>query len=80
MNDNFWSGFKKGFHEFGDTIKNSINFILLLFAYIIGVGFSSILVRRIMGKKFMRLYPEGKSNWTKVKIGTERKEEYYRQF
>lgn len=80
MNKQFIKGFKAGFKDFGESVKKTVNYVFLLIAYIIGVGSSSLLFRRLAGREFLPLKRKKKSNWTLEEIGTEDKEQYYRQF
>lgn len=73
----FFSEAKKGMATFGQTIAIIVNSILLLFVYLIGVGFTSVL-SRIFGKKFLDLKLGKKTYWKKVK--KEGAESHYRQF
>ena len=80
MNKEFVNGFKTGFKDFGESVKKTVNYVFLLIAYLIGVGISSLLFRRLAGKEFLPLKIKKESNWTEEEIGTEDKEQYYRQF
>jgi len=75
-----FSSFFAGFKAFGFMITSVVNFILLLFVYIFGIGPVSI-IGKIAGKRFLDLKKSGKdSAWHKVKIGKREMDEYYRQF
>ncbi|MFQ5621299.1 MAG: hypothetical protein ACE5FT_05645 [Candidatus Nanoarchaeia archaeon] len=74
----FWSDFKKGFHMFGENIGHIVNSILLLIAYIVAVGPTSILAK-IKGKKFLE-HKGTDSYWCDLDLKKQPKEEYYRQF
>lgn len=76
---NFIKGFKKGFKNFGTSVTNVVNFIILLIVYILGIGLSAI-VARVVGKKFLDLSHNKDSYWVTTPIGTEDKDEYYRMY
>ena len=79
MNE-FIQGLKQGMENFGKVIVSIVNFILLLPAYIIGVGLTSILAK-IVGKKFINLEKEKKdSYWISEEVKTEKEESYYKQY
>jgi len=77
----FLKGLKKGFENFGKNIAIIINSILLAIVYIIGVGITSIIAK-IFGKHFMdmKISKQRKSYWSKLDVGKEPKERYYRPF
>ncbi len=75
----FVRGLKNGFKNFGYNVTNVVNFILLVPVYFIGVGATSLLAK-CFGKKFLELKVKGKTYWKDKKIGTQPKEDYYRQF
>jgi large-conductance mechanosensitive channel len=76
----FFSGFLKGFKDFGHIITNIVNFILLSIVYFVGIGPTSI-VAKISGKHFLDLKKKKTdSYYTKKDIKKEPIENYYRQF
>jgi hypothetical protein len=77
----FVKGFKAGMHEFGQTIAIIINSLLLLFIYLIGVGFTSLLAK-LWDKRFLdtRISKREKTYWTELNLKKRPREEYYRQF
>ncbi len=74
----FSRGFIDGFKLFGETVANIVNFFLMLIAYIVGIGLTSI-VARISGKRFLD-YKKKDSYWIKRNQGKEKEERYYRLF
>lgn len=77
----FFNGLKEGQKAFGEDISFIINLVLLSVVYIIGVGITFIIAK-IVGKHFLELKinKNKESYWTKLQLGTRKKEEYYRQF
>jgi len=77
----FYRGFKRGMHEFGQTLATLVNTILLFIVYIIGVGITALWAK-ITKKKFLTLKPqkEKQSYWGDLNIKTRSKERHYRQF
>lgn len=77
----FFSGFRKGFLDFGQFITGIINFILLSFAYFIGIGLTSIIAK-LLKKHFLETRFSEKSNsyWTDLNLKKRDIKEYYRQF
>ena len=80
MKIEFKKGFKLGFEEFGQSIKDIVNFILLLTSYLIGVGISALISKFLFGKKFLKLNNKEDTNWTLEIIGNKKTDNYYRQF
>ena len=72
---------KNGFLDFGLSVTTVVNFILLSFVYIFGVGITSIIAK-ISGKRFLDSGIDKKANsYYKSEIMKKKKmEEYYRQF
>ncbi len=79
--NNFVSWFGKGMKDFGLTISILINSFLLLFAYLIGVGLTT-LISKLTGKHFLdlKLDQEAKSYWSDLNLKRKSIKEYYRQF
>ena len=77
----FFNGFKKGMNNFGQIISVIINSILLLIAYIIGIGLTSVAAK-IFKKNFLdtKIDKKRKSYWSDLDIKKKPIEEYYRQF
>lgn len=75
----FFKGFAKGFKDFGNSITNIINFVLLFIVYFVGVGITS-LVATIAGKHFLETKKKKDTYWVKLDLGKKKFEEYYRQF
>jgi len=73
----FWSGFKKGFKDFGLNISTIINSILLTFVYIIGIGLTSSIAR-LFSKKFVDY--SKKPKWNVINLKKKSEEKYYRMF
>ena len=76
----FFIGFLEGLKEFGHLISDVINFVLLSFVYIIGVGITSLL-DKLFKKSFLdKDLKEGKSYWSELNLKKKPIDEYYRQF
>ena len=78
----FCNAFLEGMKSFGGLIVEIVNFILLIPAYILGIGLTSI-VAKIVGKHFLNLKkPDKKTETYWVAKDTKKKklEEFYRQF
>jgi hypothetical protein len=76
----FFQGFFKGSKDFSNYITNIVNFVLLLFAYIIGIGPVS-LIAKLFRKHFVDLGSKKKNSyWLKSKPVSKRIEDYYRTF
>lgn len=77
----FAIGLKEGFVSFGYLITNTINFILLLFVYFVGIGLTSIFAK-IFGKHFLDMkISKGKATyWIDHKITKQKIGAYYRTF
>jgi uncharacterized membrane-anchored protein YhcB (DUF1043 family) len=76
-----FDGFKHGFEDFGHTIGNLVNSILLSITYIVGVGPTS-LIAKIVRRSFLDTRPDAEmeSYWTEIDSGKKPIEEHYRQF
>lgn len=73
-------GFKQGIKKFGFVISKVINYLLLSFVYIIGVGFTSIIAK-LSGKQFLDVNNSKKNSyWTDLKLKKKTLEQHYRQF
>ncbi|HLD73268.1 MAG TPA: hypothetical protein VJA23_06840 [Candidatus Nanoarchaeia archaeon] len=81
LETNLFSEFGKGMKNFGLTLSVLINSILLLFAYLLGVGLTT-LIAKITGKHFLelKLDKEKKSYWSELDLKRKPIKEYYRQF
>lgn len=76
----FFSGFKKGFQDFGHNLSGLVNTILLSIVYVLGVGITSIIAR-LSGKRFLVTEPSDEETyWQDLNLETKKIEEYYRQF
>ena len=80
MNE-FFKGLKQGFRSFGELIGMVVNSALLLVAYIIGVGITSIIAK-ITGKHFLEMKLDKKSDsyWKPFQTRRTGSLEDYRQF
>ncbi|MBI3032858.1 hypothetical protein HYY69_05250 [Candidatus Woesearchaeota archaeon] len=77
----FFRGFKKGTTLFGYTIAGIVNTLLLMIAYVLGVGITSIIAK-ICKKHFLelKLNKQAKTYWQDLNLKTSSREEYVRQF
>lgn len=76
----FLKGFKKGMHNFGQTIVIVINTVLLTIVYFIGIGLTSIIAK-LVGKHFLDISnKDRKTHWSDLNLRKKSIEEYYRQF
>ena len=77
----FIVGLKEGFGAFGLSVATVINFALLSFVYVFGIGLTSAAARA-KGKHFLDLRPrkESATYFVTAKMAKERPEDYYRQF
>jgi hypothetical protein len=77
----FLAGLKAGFGDFGAGVANVVNFILLSFVYVAGVGMTSV-VAKMRGKHFLKagVDPKAKSYFEHEAIKKEEKDRYYSQF
>lgn len=76
----FVKGFVTGFKNFGHKVTNTINFILLLPVYFVGVGITS-LTAKLSKKKFLDLDQKGqKTYWKERNLEKQPLENYYKQF
>ena len=77
----FFRGFKKGMHNFGQNIAIIINSASLLIVYFIGIGLTSI-VAKIFGKHFLetKISKKQESYWSDLNLKKKPIEEYYKQF
>ena len=66
-------------HLFGQNVALIINTALLSFAYVFGVGLTSI-VAKITGKRFLDMKQGKESYWKPLNLKKKSMEEYYRQF
>lgn len=74
----FFRSFKKGMENFSKNISTLVNFVLLSFVYVIGVGVTKIFAK-IKKKHFLDMSKKD-SYWNELNLGKRPKEEYYRQF
>jgi|TARA_Y100000310_G_C20554072_1_gene749620 hypothetical protein len=80
MARDFLNGLKEGNRMFGEDIASVINFILLTFVYLFGVGITS-MIAKLSGKNFLEIKNFNKdSYWSKLDLDKREKGEYYRQF
>jgi hypothetical protein len=77
----FLLGMKDGSSDFGFGVSRVVNFILLSFVYVFGVGLTSI-VARLKGKHFldMEMDKSAKTYFEDEPIMKKEREEYFRQF
>ncbi|MBS3134664.1 hypothetical protein J4214_05530 [Candidatus Woesearchaeota archaeon] len=77
----FFINFKDGFKDFGHLMAFIVNYVLLFFVYIVGVGLTSIIA-----KSFKRVFlnikkkRDAKSYWEDLNLKRKKMIEYYRQF
>lgn len=78
---NFTKDFKKGAMNFGNDLSALINCVILLFLYILGIGFSAILAR-LLRKTFFETKPSKakKTYWLDFESRSKDTENYYQQF
>ena len=57
MARDFLNGLKEGNRMFGEDIASVINFILLTFVYLFGVGITS-MIAKLSGKNFLEIKME----------------------
>jgi len=76
----FVSGFRSGFHAFGNGVAMVVNTILLGAVYFLAVGLTSLFAR-LMKKEFLDVsMPDRKSYWEELNLEKSDDEDYYRQF
>lgn len=77
----FYAGFRAGMEKFGMNLAVLVNSVLLLLAYIFGVGLTSYAAK-ISGKKFLELKPQKdrKSYWEPLDYSEGEMKDFYRQF
>jgi uncharacterized protein YqhQ len=76
----FLNGFYEGMKQFGANIANAVNFVLLFFVYIFGIGITAVIAK-IFGKHFLQLKKTGRySYWDKIDTKEMKKGDFYRQF
>ena len=77
----FIIGLKDGFAAFGLSVANVVNFALLSFVYVFGIGLTSAAARA-KGKHFLDLRPrkDARSYFVSGAVSKEKTEDYYRQF
>lgn len=77
----FIKGFRKGFREFGYSVSNVVNFVLLFIVYFTVLGITSI-IGKLNGKRFLSLKSERnkKSFWTKRSLEKKTLEDHFKQF
>lgn len=74
----FFIGIKHGAKNFSCVVTDIINFVLLLFVYVVGIGIVS-MISKLLGKYFIDLKGT-KSSWVIRKLKKGPIEEYYRTF
>ena len=67
--NNFLYGVKNGFKSFGEHIILVVNFVLLSFVYLIGVGFTSTIAK-LVNKHFLdlKLTEKSKTYWIELNL------------
>ncbi len=77
----FLLGMKEGFSSFGFGVTGVVNFVLLSFVYVFGVGLTSVAAKAT-GKRFLGEGVDSKKVSYYGKLGLKKKdvEDYYRQF
>ena len=76
----FFKGFTEGLKEFSESINKVVNLILLVPAYFIGVGSTSIFTK-LVGKHFLDIkLSKSKTYWSNLNLKKKPIEKYYRQF
>jgi len=76
----FFKGFQKGMHMFGNNVGHIVNSALLLLVYVAGVGITSIIAK-LSGKRFLDTkLSEKDTYWSELDLKKKPEEEYYRQF
>ena len=75
----FMKGFKEGAKRFGVCISTVVNSVLLLIAYILGVGMSAISAK-VFGKHFLEKKISKQSYWSELNLKKKQRKEYLRQF
>ena len=77
---NIIKGIKKGMKYFGVVVSSIVNFILLLFVYLFGVGLTA-LIAKISGKNFLEIKILNRSSyWSNLDLTKKPIKEYYNQF
>ena len=75
-----FKAFRKGFRSFGLSVSILVNFVLLFFVYLMGIGLTSI-VAKIFHKHFLDLDNKNqKSYWTQLNLNKKKIDYYYKQF
>ncbi|QQG39505.1 MAG: hypothetical protein HYS81_03930 [Candidatus Aenigmatarchaeota archaeon] len=76
----FATGFKSGFQGFGHFVSDVVNFVLLTFVWLIGIGPASVL-GKFTGKKFLDMeLVMRESYWVAYVVKTEPLESYEKQY
>ena len=78
--NNFFFGFKRGMHGFGQIIAGIINSILLLIVYFLGLGFTSIVAKLFKKRFIQKKFQNCNTYWTDLNLKDKPIEEYYHQF
>ncbi len=78
MSSLFLKGVTSGFKLFGHHISSGINCILLIPAYLIGIGATS-LIAKLIGKHFLRA-KDTSSTWVKREEGKKSYDDFLRGF
>ena len=80
MKNKHASGFLQGIKDFSHNLTIIVNTVLLLPAYILGVGITAIIAK-ISGKHFLdRKLTSEKSYWSDLHLKKKPLETYFRQF
>lgn len=76
----FIRGFKKGFSAHGKNLALLVSSLMLSFVYVFGIGMTAMFAK-ITKKKLIDVGPgKKKSYWAKIRLSTERLDNYYKQF
>jgi hypothetical protein len=68
----FWQDYKSGFIHFLENFSAPTNLILLLIAYLVGVGLSTLLAKTFGGQKsWSKIEPSSESYWENYEPNTD---------
>ena len=71
---------KRRMKYFGVIVSSVVNFALLLFVYLFGVGLT-VLIAKISGKNFLEIKISNRSSyWSDIDLTKKSIKEYYNQF
>lgn len=75
-----WSTIKSILEPIAKVMSNTVNFVLLLIVYFVGIGSVSIFMK-LFGKHFLELKKQNKkTNWHEYKVTKQPLKQYYRAF